>query len=76
VGVDLGIDHTMTLSDGTRIGNPRYTAKYEERLADDFKDFSKTLDLDRYARRNENFVLVVKFRAAHHGISRAEPLAS
>jgi len=33
VGVDLGINRTMTLSDGTRIGNPRYTAKYEDRLA-------------------------------------------
>lgn len=28
VGVDLGINRTMTLSDGTRFGNPRYTAKY------------------------------------------------
>jgi putative transposase len=32
VGVDLGINRTMTLSDGTRIGNPRYTAKYQARL--------------------------------------------
>jgi putative transposase len=32
VGVDLGINRTMTLSDGTRIGNPRYTAKYQGRL--------------------------------------------
>ena len=32
VGIDLGINRTMTLSDGTRIGNPRYTAKYEARL--------------------------------------------
>ena len=32
VGVDLGINRTMTLSDGTGIGNPRYTAKYEARL--------------------------------------------
>jgi putative transposase len=32
VGVDMGINRTMTLSDGTRIGNPRYTAKYEARL--------------------------------------------
>ena len=32
VGIDLGINRTMTLSDGTRIGNPRYTAKYEAKL--------------------------------------------
>jgi putative transposase len=32
VGVDLGINRMLTLSDGTRIGNPRYTAKYEKRL--------------------------------------------
>src|SRR5208283_3673882 len=32
VGIDLGINRTITLSDGTRIGNPRYTAKYEARL--------------------------------------------
>lgn len=32
VGVDLGINRTMTLSDGTRFGNPRHTAKYAARL--------------------------------------------
>ena len=32
VGIDLGINRTMTLSDGGRIGNPKYTAKYEDRL--------------------------------------------
>jgi putative transposase len=32
VGIDFGINRTMTLSNGERIDNPRYTAKYEKRL--------------------------------------------
>lgn len=33
VGVDLGISRLATYSDGTRIANPRYTAKYAAQLA-------------------------------------------
>jgi putative transposase len=32
VGIDLGINRTLTLSDGRRVGNPRYTAKHAKRL--------------------------------------------
>ena len=32
VGIDLGVETLATLSDGTKIGNPRHLKKYEHRL--------------------------------------------
>jgi len=33
IGVDVGLNHFMTLSDGTHIDNPRYLRKSEQKLA-------------------------------------------
>ena len=33
VGIDVGLTHTATLSTGEKIGNPKYTRKYEKKLA-------------------------------------------
>ena len=33
IGIDLGINRLATLSNGQRLANPRYTAKYQKRLA-------------------------------------------
>ena len=33
IGIDVGLTHTATLSNGEKIGNPRHTRKYEKKLA-------------------------------------------
>ena len=33
IGIDVGLTHLLTTSDGEKVGNPKYTAKYERRLA-------------------------------------------
>lgn len=33
IGIDVGLTHVLTTSEGEKVGNPKYTAKYERRLA-------------------------------------------
>ena len=41
VGIDLGVETLATLSDGTKIGNPRHFEKYERRLAREQRRLSR-----------------------------------
>lgn len=41
VGVDMGLTQLFCTSDGNKIGNPRYTANYERRLARAQRNLSK-----------------------------------
>lgn len=49
VGIDLGVETLATLSDGTKIGNPRHLKKYEHRLAREQRKLSRR----KGARRGE-----------------------
>ena len=49
VGIDLGVETLATLSDGTKIGNPRHLKKYEHRLAREQRRLSRR----KGARRGE-----------------------
>jgi putative transposase len=41
IGIDLGINHLITFSDGSTIGNPRYLSKSEKRLKRDQRRLSR-----------------------------------
>ncbi|BAZ49737.1 transposase, IS608 family protein [Nostoc sp. NIES-4103] len=41
IGVDMGINHYLVTSDGTKHGNPKYYRKYETKLAKKQKQFSR-----------------------------------
>lgn len=41
VGIDLGVETLVTLSDGTKIGNPRHLKKYERKLAREQRRLSR-----------------------------------
>lgn len=41
VGIDLGVETLATLSDGTKIGNPRHLKKYERKLAQEQRRLSR-----------------------------------
>ncbi|MFR4881479.1 MAG: RNA-guided endonuclease TnpB family protein [Coprococcus sp.] len=49
VGIDLGVETLATLSDGTKIGNPRHLKKYERKLARERRRLSRR----KGARRDE-----------------------
>lgn len=49
VGIDLGVKTLATLSDGTKIGNPRHLKKYERKLAREQRRLSRR----KGARRGE-----------------------
>ena len=49
VGIDLGVETLATLSDGTKIGNPRHLKKYERKLAREQRRLSRR----KGARRDE-----------------------
>jgi len=51
LALDLGISRLATLSDGTKIDNPRWYVKYQERLAHAQRAISKKVGPDRRSRR-------------------------
>ena len=46
IGIDLGITHLATFSDGTKIENPKHFKKYEEKLALEQQKLSKKTNRD------------------------------
>ena len=44
VGIDLGVETLATLSDGTKIDNPRHFKKYERKLARDPRQYRRCQD--------------------------------
>ena len=56
VGIDLGVETLATLSDGTKIGNPRHLEKYERKLAREQRRLSRRKGARRGEKQSKRYL--------------------